>query len=390
MIVKLMRRQIGFGQNFKCAKLIFASLVFASLFLIFEVMQAFAVYPPQQESIGPGGKLYKHQSVKKEFIGTGATGFWLFEPEDPKPENAPVIIFMHGWSATNPATYGAWIDHIVRRGNIVIYPLYQEPDHFRYPVAKVTDNAMLAVMTAFDELKMPGHVKFNGNIAIVGHSAGGLLAANLTALAGGSKYPQPKACMSVEPGKTWNRSTWASISLADLSLIPRQTLLITIVGEDDNIVKDIDAKRIYQESTKVPAENKNFITMLSDNHGDPGLKASHFFPVARDKRYDAHRAINHEGAVRKRLLDLKLKSEQSNTENSEVVSSTDPISLDNVAGSVDALDFNGLWKLFDALCDAAFYGTNRELALGSGLKLKSLGKWSDGVAVKELRVGLNP
>jgi hypothetical protein len=31
---------------------------------------------------------------------------------------------------------------------------------------------------------------------------------------------------------------------------------------------------------------------------------------------------------------------------------------------VNALDFYGIWKLFNALCDAAFYGKNREYALG--------------------------
>ena len=57
--------------------------------------------------------------------GGGVTGYWLFEPDDPKPVRAPLIVFNHGWSAMSPWVYGAWIDHMVRRGNIVVFPIYQ-------------------------------------------------------------------------------------------------------------------------------------------------------------------------------------------------------------------------------------------------------------------------
>jgi hypothetical protein len=40
----------------------------------------------------------------------------------------------------------------------------------------------------------------------------------------------------------------------------------------------------------------------------------------------------------------------------------------------------------DALCDAAFAGKNREYALGNTPQQKSMGKWSDGVPVKEPQV----
>ena len=53
---------------------------------------------------------------------------------------------------------------------------------------------------------------------------------------------------------------------------------------------------------------------------------------------------------------------------------------------VNALDYYGTWKLFDALCDAAFYGKNREYALGNTQQQRYMGVWSDGVPVKELKV----
>jgi hypothetical protein len=57
---------------------------------------------------------------------------------------------------------------------------------------------------------------------------------------------------------------------------------------------------------------------------------------------------------------------------------------------VNALDYYGLWKLLDALCDAAFYSRNREYALGNTAKQRFMGTWSDGVPVRELIVTNKP
>ena len=57
---------------------------------------------------------------------------------------------------------------------------------------------------------------------------------------------------------------------------------------------------------------------------------------------------------------------------------------------VNALDYYGTWKLFDALTDAAFYGKNREYALGNTPQQRFMGFWSDGKAIKELVVTDNP
>ncbi len=58
----------------------------------------------------------------------------------------------------------------------------------------------------------------------------------------------------------------------------------------------------------------------------------------------------------------------------------------NTHPGIDALDYFGTWKLFDALTDAAFYGKNRNSALGNTPEQRFMGKWSDGTPVNELRV----
>jgi hypothetical protein len=39
---------------------------------------------------------------------------------------APVVVFLHGWGGTDPAFYRPWIDHLARRGNVVLWVRYQE------------------------------------------------------------------------------------------------------------------------------------------------------------------------------------------------------------------------------------------------------------------------
>ena len=111
--------------------------------------------------------------VKRQEFGRGARSYWLFEPAEPTPESAPVVVFHHGWLAVNPAAYGAWIEHLVRSGQVVIFPRYQA-DGFTRP-ADFLPNALAAVRDALDVLETsPGHVRPDRRrFALIGHSAGG-------------------------------------------------------------------------------------------------------------------------------------------------------------------------------------------------------------------------
>src|SRR5438876_1883397 len=101
---------------------------------------------PVQPSSGPGGADYRHSKVVKTEHGQGGTQYWTFEPAEPTPASAPVIVFLHGWGAMQPRMYDRWIQHLVRRGNIVIYPRYQE--NLVTPPREFTPNATLAVEAA--------------------------------------------------------------------------------------------------------------------------------------------------------------------------------------------------------------------------------------------------
>ncbi|MBU0611667.1 MAG: alpha/beta hydrolase [Armatimonadetes bacterium] len=295
-----------------------------------------------QPATGPGSAVYDHAGFQVYQSGSAATDYWLYTPTDPVPRSAPVVIFNHGWSALTPAFYEAWIIHLVRKGNAVIFPRWQ---------AFVGDlngsaflpNAATAVRAALTRMDTVGPVASDrSQVAVFGHSIGGVLAADMAADWATLALPQPLACFSVEPGSV-TAATGVfdpdDVTISDFSQIPAATLLVSLVGEDDLLVGDTLARQIYQQSTTVLAANKNLLTVHSDNHGAPALTANHLFPLA--------------------------SADGSN---------------------VDALDYYALWKTGDALLDAAFRGTNREYALGNTAEQRYMGTWPDGTPVTEMAV----
>ena len=357
--------------------------------------------PPAQPDSGPGGREYPHQDVRKSVYGEGDLEYWLFEPADPVPRSSPVVIFLHGWSGMNPAHYGGWIDHLARRGNIVIFPRYQAS--LRTPVKDFTPHAVQALQSAFAELKKSDHVQPElDKVAVVGHSMGGELTPNVAALAKESGLPVPKALMTVEPGKTWTLSEMIRVHLEDLTKIDPSTLLLAVAGEDDNIARDIDAKKIFKGTPQIPPANKNYIVVRSDDHGKPPLKASHFSPASIDQAYDSGEKPSSmrsgggegpdsppKGKLREKLKE-RIKNRMAEQGSKEYGEMPDLTSEDLARFSINALDFYGYWKLFDGLTDAAFYGKNREFAFGNTPQQRFMGTWSDGVPVKELKVMTGP
>src|SRR5688500_3888082 len=173
----------------RCLALVLILLLFAPA-----ILSSQNPSPPKQPASGPGGRQYSHTAVNKNRYGKGGQEYWIFEPDAPKPAAAaPVIVFLHGWGGMNPMYYGAWIDHLVKRGDIVIYPRYQAS--LLTAIKDFTPYTLFAIKHALKRLQPePGHVKPDLNkFATVGHSVGGILAASVAALASESDLPQVRA-----------------------------------------------------------------------------------------------------------------------------------------------------------------------------------------------------
>ena len=285
------------------------------------------VSPPKQPARGPGGSDYEHRSVRETEHGEGGTQYWIIEPAQPVPKSAPLVIFLHGWTAVTPDTYRGWVNHLAKRGNIVVYPRYQA--RMLSPATEFFPNTVEAVHDALAELAKPGHVKPDmERVALVGHSAGGVQTANYAALAVSENLPVPKAAMIVEPGQGRNGGI-RIIPMEDCGKFPATLKLIVMVGDADGLVGEGTARVIWRDTKHVT--ERAFITLRSDAHGTPPLRADHLAPIGWSR------------------------------------------------AATDALDWLGMWRTFDALMDAAFSG--KPLAVD-----ENMGAWSDGVPVVPMKV----
>ncbi|MGE3819340.1 MAG: alpha/beta hydrolase [Isosphaeraceae bacterium] len=287
-----------------------------------------------------GEPAYPHQAVRREEYGSGGRSYWLFEPAEPTPRRAPVVVFNHGWLAVNPGAYGAWINHLVRSGNVVIFPRYQR-DPITRP-ARFLPNAVAAVKDALDVLETaPGHVRPNRKkFALIGHSAGGNLAVEMAAVAAESRLPRPRAVITLMPGEV------IASAAIDLARVPAETLLVVAVAENDVVVGDARAREIFEKTTSVPRSRKRFLFYRSDLHGIPVLLADHFLSTGFHHPFDTGEGL-----------------------------------LPNVQkqrAEINAFDRAGLWPMADLTLRAAFDGQTLDDLGDQTALVQRLGFWSDG------------
>jgi pimeloyl-ACP methyl ester carboxylesterase len=305
---------------------------------------------PGQPLDGPGGADYQHQSVAFFDAASSADGYWLFEPSDPKPESAEVVVFLHGYGAYNPMAYGKWIKHLVAKGNIVIYPRYQKNLVWPRPEG-FPPNAAKAIRDALAVLEKEGHVKpKTDKMVFVAHSYGGVIASNLGVHWEKYKIPKPAAILLAEPGS----GPFKGARLSDYAALPADLNLLVVVGEDDYVVGDEFARLVFETAVNTP--NRNMVVQRRDTTGHRRwLLATHSEPYSYDLDFDTG-VRNY--TARRVLLTSRLNE----------------------------VDFNCYWKLADALIDFTRTGRNGDVAFGNTPKQRFLGVWPDGRPMRELEV----
>ncbi|MDB5283216.1 MAG: hypothetical protein JWO06_2291 [Bacteroidota bacterium] len=324
------------------------------LFLIFGSFNLLchAQTQPIQPLTGPGSDNPIYTGVTQYDYGTNmnADGFWLFEPKGPVPDSANLVVLIHGWGETNLKFYGAFIDRIVRAGNIVICPRYEKTVDTNY--GTYTDSCARGIQRALDTLQLPGHVKPRlYNYFILGHSMGGVLTANMTTKYVYYNLPKPLAAFSMEPG-----ADLAALLLApaDYAGFPADVKYLIAIGNDDAVVDSTAGKKLFYETTSVPTSHKNLVRQFADSHGTPAITATHFEPCSLDNAYD----------------------------NGEV----NVVTLVSTGVPADAVDFYFYWKLWDALVDCALNNQNCDVAFGDTPQQRFMGNWGDGIPVTPLLV----
>ena len=307
---------------------------------------------PLQPTTGYGSSDYRYKSVLKINCEDGPQGFWLYLPDDPHPDSAAVVVFDHGYGAYNPMCYGGWINHLVRRGNIVIFPRYQK--NLLDNPSEYTSNAATAIHRAIDTLR--AHSSYTqpelDKFFIAGHSFGGVLAANLACDYSEYNIPKPKGILIACPGT----GGYDSGRLSSCKKMDSSIKIILIVEHGDNKVDSTLALEIFNTTKSVPSSHKNIIFHFTDDRGKPEITSSHSEPTSLDRSFDS----GERGFVNKLAV---------------------------LSAKTDATDYYCYWKLLDALIDCASNGKGCSTAFGDTKEQKFMGIWQGtNIPVKPMEV----
>ncbi|GJE60337.1 poly(ethylene terephthalate) hydrolase family protein [Methylobacterium trifolii] len=339
-----------------------------------------AASPPPQPAQGPGGVGDRSLNVVKRALGRSTASTFAFYAAGAAPATGrPVVVFLHGWGAVNPQSYGAWIDHLARQGYLVLFPRFQEVNRTR--PADASANAEARLTEALGALAADADAKPDlARVALIGHLAGVPLAMNVAADAKAKGLPVPKLVFGLMPGGIASGPKARGITLGDLSAIDPKTLVITVIGDKDARAADAASRRLLREADAVPPERKLFVRALSDDHGFPALTATLAAPAALDSAFDGT-AIklppDPKDAPKpppfKWSADMALSGEQQTL-----------VSQINNARA-DSLDYLAFWKTFDLAAAAAFSGADAT-SLKANPRFSDMERWNDGWPVKRLAV----
>ena len=211
---------------------------------------------------GGGGSDYPDKATEAGPFVKGPKGAWLFRPAG-KPKN--VVVYFHGQGGpveATPKNHRAWIDHLVDRGSVVVYPRYElnyEIDPMLFALQGVT-----RALKGVDVKGLP--------VLAIGYSRGGAMAVEYGAVAPGNDVPVPDRIMSVFPASLGNERR-----IINLSTLKGSTRLLIQVGTDDTVVDGAGARALLQrlQQSGFPGENIKVDVVRSKI----GFSSDHFAPL---------------------------------------------------------------------------------------------------------------
>jgi pimeloyl-ACP methyl ester carboxylesterase len=243
----------------------------------------------------------------------------------------PVLFFLHGIGAHSPDNYLELLMHLASRGYAVVYAPYPRNIAMARPLT-----AYATIRAGFEQGIRTWRLALDSTRAgFIGHSYGG--------------GAVPAMAHQWLVNRSWgNRGSflyimapWYSYDITpqQLKSFPASTGLVMQVFEDDHINDHRMAKDIF-DNIGIPSARKNFIILHSDSSDGNRAIADHSVPS---------------GTAGKEKLDV--------------------------------LDYYGVWRCMDALCDYTLQSDSnaREAALGSGAPTQRfMGVWPNGTPVREL------
>lgn len=334
---------------------VFSTVLIVCLLLVATINRAgvsanpAAISQPTQPASGPGSREHRFTDTQRIHVGDEPTGAWVVTPAGVTPSdlrNLPTVLFIHGFGARDPNTYGGWIDHLVLRGAIVIYPDYQPANPLQDAPAEYISNLFTGIRTGIEHLEHAGmtDVRTRG-LHVVGHSLGGVLAVRYAQDADRLGFPRVRTLTVVEPGGCSTCGNFGSLGVPlELDrMLPADLLAQMVVGSDDSTVGDADARSIWPLLRNIPSVHRDYVTIVSDHHGAPPMIADH-----------------------------------------------EMVGTGGARGIEDAMDWFALWRPLDALIACVDSGKLCSTAIGDTSEHRAMGTWSDGTPVTPLLISDGP
>jgi acetyl esterase/lipase len=246
---------------------------------------------------GGPGRRERPAPVRAIPVGAGERGAVVLVTPGPTARR-PVVVFLHGAFATDPRTYGPWLDHLAREGEVVIYPRYQGA---LTPPARFLSNALAGVRAAL--ARVPADRRA---LVVAGHSAGGALAADYGAVAPRVGLPPARAVFAAYPGRGLRglRAPALQIPAAEGRLVPPRTRILALASPRDRTVGTATARAIVRAARRVPARLRT-LRLVSDrgvaDHLGPqraSLAARRVFWVPLDRLVASARGVAAESGAR--------------------------------------------------------------------------------------------
>jgi hypothetical protein len=210
--------------------------------------------------------------------GRGAGRVWVFEPTGVEVES--VVVYVHGWGANLPFEWHqAWLEHLLARGNAVLFPEYQDGVDDAFVVAPYDLRSGLRLgFRALQERDVP--------VVAAGFSIGASLAFVYAKRAELWSIPAPRAVYSVFP---------VDPVLIDPNLDVsglHDTRIVLLVGDRDDVVGRSGGDAFWSMLRSVPVGEKEYRVirttddLLADHEAptyvaDPVVRRTFWDPLDR-------------------------------------------------------------------------------------------------------------
>jgi pimeloyl-ACP methyl ester carboxylesterase len=234
--------------------------------------------------------------------------------------------------------------HTVKKGSVVIYPRWQTgllvPCAGSINIEPCMTSVLNGIRGALQFLQAdPSRVQPElEKTTYFGFSFGGILTSNLANRYASLGLPEPRAIFLDDPHDGGFAGVGEPGLDGTLAGIPATTKFVCHSGAD-GVIKEANkgnssCNAIFPRLGHIPAENKDLVLLSTDTYGDPDLSSAHG------------------------------------------VSS----------GVADAYDWYFTFKQWDALRQYALFGANQNAALGNNPERRTMGLWTNGVPIKQLKI----